>query len=636
MYKYFIYLFLFINILYAQNIDTLLQEYEYNTKKSLKTVDEKLGHVTIYSQKDLKLMQYTTLADLLKELPLTNLNKNKYGVSSLSISGTKTDVSGFFRFFINDHEVSSSYTQSPSNSWIELPLDFIDYIEVYRGNSSFALGSENGIFFIRIYTKKPFQENASQIATTVASHGTNSQSVTHSETFQSGWSYLSYFNKTKVKDSNTYKGNRVGNDADQRYFYLNIQKNNTDINFGYTDLSKENYLGLALDANSDNGEIDSKDYFIDIKNYFLDDKSIKVQISYDNNDIKINEQDSGGLALIPVLDFTNLGGTIPKESYHDSSVSKFNTLITKTISHNKNNFLIGANFQDKKYTTHKNTIVNFANVTSDVGQYTSFDREKTLSLLLQDDYKVNEELLLVANGKFDKFKRNGNLDDFSDEQYRIGAIYTPFNNFGLKAFYTETYITPTFYNVDYADKNNDKMKSQQYKYYAIKGVYAKDNSKFSLLYSHINIENFIYYTPVGFINVDYKVNTEGLIFDYSYEFSQDNKIQLNYYITKLSRNFTNSYKGGYVKYMGKYQSFEYFTSLIYRNSYRFLDAYGDKSFNFNIGATYNISKDSSISLKAENLLDKSTQLLFQEGFNGANFALDDYQRKVTLSMKWVF
>ena len=80
MYKYILFIFfIYINFMYAQNIDTLLQEYESSNKKSLKTVDEKLGNVTIYSQEELKRMQYTTLSDILKVFPINNFNTYKQG-----------------------------------------------------------------------------------------------------------------------------------------------------------------------------------------------------------------------------------------------------------------------------------------------------------------------------------------------------------------------------------------------------------------------------------------------------------------------------------------------------------------------------------------------------------------------------
>jgi iron complex outermembrane receptor protein len=183
------------------------------------------------------------------------------------------------------------------------------------------------------------------------------------------------------------------------------------------------------------------------------------------------------------------------------------------------------------------------------------------------------------------------------------------------------------------------MKNQEYKYYSVEGVYADEKSRFSILYTNIKIENFIYFSPVGFINIDdHTIKTQNWIFDYTYELSAKHKLQLNYYTTSLSETLNNSSKGGYIKFIGEFDKFDYFTSLIYRNGYSFTTVNVPNSYNFNLGTTYHFSKDISISLKGENLLNKSTKSLYKDGLfdNGTNFALEDYQREVTLSMKWVF
>ncbi len=642
MYKYILFIFFIcINFMYAQNIDTLLQEYESSTKKSLKTVDEKLGNVTIYSQEELKRMQYTTLSDILKEFPINNFNTNKLGVSNLSLSGSKTDVSGFFRLFINDHEVSSIYMQSPSFSWINLPLDFVDYIEVYRGNSSFALGSDAGIFFIRVYTKNPLKENGSQIVGTIASHGTNSKSISHADVLSNGWSYLAYFNNSKVHEKQNYKTQQLHNNSSRNYFYFNGQKESSSVNFGYTDLEKDNYTGFALDVVPDDGKIKSKNYFFDITSYFLDDKSLKLNLSYDFNELQYEERNSAGLEIIPALNMASLGTTIPKEYYQNTQFKKYSGLLSKSFSIRGNNFLIGTSIQNKKYKTKQNTTVNFLNTTTEIGAFNGFDTETISSLFIQDDYKLHDDLLVIGNAKVDKYKRNGGLEDFNTEHYRIGAIYSPLEHFGLKSFVTKTSLAPSFYNIDYSDITNPNrlnLKNQEYKYYTIEGVYADEKSRLSILYNDVKIENFIYYTPVGFTNInDHTIKTKNWIFDYTYELSLNHKLELNYFTTKLSETLNNSNKGGYIKFTGEYDKLDYFTSLIYKNAYRFTTVNVKDSYNLNLGFTYHLSKHQSISLKGENLLDKSTKSLYKEGlFTGTPFALEDYQREVTLSMKWVF
>jgi iron complex outermembrane receptor protein len=88
--------FLLFTFTFSDTLDNLLHKYDKNSKESLKTVDEKLGHVFIYSQKTIQQMQYHNLNDILKELPLLNLNKNKFGTDSLSVAGSKTNISGFY------------------------------------------------------------------------------------------------------------------------------------------------------------------------------------------------------------------------------------------------------------------------------------------------------------------------------------------------------------------------------------------------------------------------------------------------------------------------------------------------------------------------------------------------------------
>lgn len=613
MRKIFLLFIISYTALFSTNLDYLLEEYATVNEKSLKTVDEKLGHVLIYSQKDIKLMQYHKLNDILKELPLLNLNKNRYGLSSLSLAGTKTTVSGFFRLFINDHEVSSIYNQSAAVSWGELPLDFIDYVEIYYGESSFAFGNETGIYFIRLYTKKGVKENGNEINLKGSSKGSSSESFTNSRTFENGWSYLFYGNNQKVKETRTYKSNKLLNNSTRRYLYLDLSNENTDINMAYSDLKKDMYMGMSHDAVPDDGEMITKDFFVDVTKYFLDDKSLKTNISYDVNNLDNKEINQEGMSFFPIRRV--------KEVDKDLKFTKVKASVTKTFEYKDNNFLAGVSASEKKYTKGKNT-------------NSDFDKETINSLVFQDDYKLTDNLILIGNAKFDTYKRAGFLEDFSEELYRIGAIYTPFENFGLKTFYTKTYLPPSFFDIEFAflDKNLD---IQKYKFYTVEAVYTTQNSKIGVIYHDVKIDDFIYLEPtIGFMNIDHTIETTGYIFSYEYLFEDANKIQLNYYTTTLSETLNNSSKGGYLKYMGEYGKFEYFTSVIYKNAYSYKDIKVDASYDLSLGVAYNINKNLKVSLKGENLLDNSTESLYSD--SGKDFAFDDYERSATLSLKWIF
>ena len=623
---------IFYSLGFSSSLDNLLQEYNTNTEKSLKTVDEKLGHVIIYSQKEIQLMQYHKLNDILKELPLLNLNTNRFGQSSLSLAGTKSTVSGFFRFFINDHEISSIYDQSPSLTWGNLPLDFIEHIEIYYGESSFSLGNETGIYFIRLYTKNASKENGTELNFINTSTNSNSQSITDSKIFENGWSYLLYLNKSKVKDSDTYE-----NDKDRRYIFLDInnEETNTKINLGYTDIKKDNYMGISMDNTPDEGEIKSKNFYIDLTQYFLKDNSIKTKVSIDVNETEYSEENSTGMLLVPTLNLQNVSLSLPKTYDEKLKLKKFNAYISKTYKYKNNNFLAALNISKKEYDVIDRNAVNFANQDLNV-DYNDFNEEQITSFIFHDDYKINQNFFLVANAKFDDYKRNSFLSNTSEELYRVGFIYTPFKNFGLKSFYSKTYLPPSFYNVDYADKKYPDIKTQKYDIFTMEGVYTTDRSKFSAIYHKTKIDDFIYSTPIGFINIDHTIETSGIVYTYEYQFDKENKLKLNYFTTKSSENINNSNKGGLIKYMGEYNKFEYFTSLIYRNSYQYNTTEVDASYDFNLGVSYNYSRNLKISLKGENLLDKGSKSLYSEGLQAGTFALEDAERVISLSIKWVF
>lgn len=251
-----------VNLLLADSLDSLLQEYKTTSDNSLQTVNEKIGHVVIYSQKEIQLMHYIKLNDILKELPLFNINTNQFGLTNYSLTGSKTTTSGFFRFFINDHEISSGYDQSTSLSWGDLPLDFVDHVEIYYGESSFSFGNETGIYFVRIYTKSALKENSSEINSWITSKGSNAQSFTNSASFENGWSYLMFLNQEKVKQTTLYNTQKLNSNGTKHYGYMDVSNETTKINMGYTDVSKNNYAGLAFDATPDSGESLSKDFFI--------------------------------------------------------------------------------------------------------------------------------------------------------------------------------------------------------------------------------------------------------------------------------------------------------------------------------------------------------------------------------------
>ncbi len=626
------------HIVWAESLDALLEEYQNTSEKSLQTVDEKMGHVVVYSQKDIRRMQYNSLDDILKELPRMNLSKNRYGVNTPTLSGTNTGVTGFFRVFINNHEVSSVHTQTSTITWGDIPLNFVDYVEVYYGDSSFALGNETGIYFIRIYTKKANKTNGGEIVYQTTDNGSNSQSVLHSQTLPKDWSYFFFASRNTFNQDTNIGTQGVNNDMQRQYAFLDLSNESTTINLGYSDVQKESYFGMSKDLKSDDGEIKSKDLYVNLTKYFLEDHSLKLNASYDINTRFYKESNAEGLAIVPIrkpqIPVYNI-------SYYteDLELEKTKLYLSKTLEFGNHNLLAGLDYSKKTYKVKNREYTETFTPTSttthySIGHFYDYDEENTYSALLQDQYQAFDELYFIGNVKVDKYERKGVIKDSTENLFRIGFIYTPMNNFGLKGFYNKTYLPPTFYNVDFFEQAGNEVKSQKYRFYTLEGVYTTNNTKTSLQYNHVQIDDFFYFTPVGFRNIDYRIKTNGFIFDYEYQFENNDKFHLNYFTTRLNQTATNSDEGGYIKYMGEYQNFEYFGSMIYRNSYYFGDLKVSSSVDFSLGASYYLTKDVSLSLKGENLFNKSTQSVFSN--NGSDIGLRDRDRSLSLSMKWVF
>ena len=294
-------LLLINSLVFAESLDNLLEEYKISSDLSNKTLDEKVGHLTVYTQQQLQQMQYNKLSDILKELPILNLNNNRYGVKNLSIAGFNSPISTSIRVFINDHEVSSVHTLSPFLVWDSLPLDFINHIEIYTGDSSFSLGNEPGTTFVRVYTKSPSQENGNQLTISSSTNNEKYFGVSHSEILENKWSFLVYAGIQDGNDSKTYKNTTLHNDATRKYLYSTIQKDNAKIDLAYAELYKDNFVGLSRDATPNEGDIVSKDYFISYSNTYLRDNSLKTVFSIDINERDYRHYVANAPKIKPIL-----------------------------------------------------------------------------------------------------------------------------------------------------------------------------------------------------------------------------------------------------------------------------------------------------------------------------------------------
>jgi hypothetical protein len=613
--KFIIILLLCINLIHANNLQSLLDEYKNNSDLSNNTIDENIGHLTIFTQDQLKKMQYNKLSDILKELRFLNLNNNRFGTKNLSNAGFKTSISTSVKLFINNHEVSSIYTLSPFATWDDLPLDFISHIEVYNGNSSFSVGNEPGVNYIKIYTKSPYRLNATKLETSFSNNKNRSLGITQSTTLDNNWAYLFYSGIQKKFYKKTYNNQALYNNSTKRYLYLTLQKENQEIDLAYADILKDNFIGYSIDSTPNDGELKARDYYISYTNLLLNDKSLKTSLSIDVNERKYFEENVEGI-LFP---------TLPIYYAENFKFEKYNAYIAKDFESKNNKLLVALNANIKKKTKDNST------------EYLSdFNKESVYSFIIEDKYKINDKVYLTANAKFDKYIKEDNMKNSSENILRIGSIYMPTQNLGFKFFLAKSYIPPTFFYVDFAKTNNKNLDSQKIKYASLESVYSKDNYKISAIVSKIKASDIIALDLNGFYNVPIEVDSISYTLNYDYTFDNKDTLQLNFYKANSSQAQNDSASGGYIKYMGKYKEFDYFTSLIYKKGYQINDFVVKSGYDLSLGSSYDITKNLTFSLKAENILNKSIKTLYSNYSNSSFFTLRDNDRTYTASIKWVF
>jgi iron complex outermembrane receptor protein len=638
--KNFLSLLLLNSLVFAESLDNLLEEYKISSDLSNKTIDEKIGHLTVYTQQQLQQMQYKKLSDVLKELTILNQNNNVYGVKNLGISGFNSPISTSIRIFINDHEVSSVHTLSPFLVWDSLPLDFINHIEIYTGDSSFSLGNEPGTTFIRVYTKSPSKENGNQLTLSSSTNNERYFGASHSEVLENRWSFLVYAGNQTVDDSKQSINGTLHNDSTRKYLYSTIQKDNAKIDLAYAELYKDNYIGLSRDSIPDNGNIESKDYFISYSNTYLRDDSLKTVFSIDINERNYLEKNAQGIILLPVIDqssITNMFNTIP--TYYDEKLrfEKYDTYISKSFSQKTNEVILASSVKHKKYILDDRTTISNTQTLEDE-KFSEFDTETLYSFMIEDKYKINEYLHLIGDAKFDKYQRNADLDDSIEHLYKLGLIFVPNDNLGFKLFASQSYMSPTFYYVDMASPSVDNLESQKINYYSLENAYTYNSNKFDLVFTNIQVDDMIYLSSNGFKNSDKEVEGNSVMFKYTYDFDLKNQFMFNVYTLNSNQVESNSSSGGTVKYMGSYDQFDYFTSLLYKEGYTFSNFEVKDGFDVNAGTTYNYNKNISFSLKGENLLNKSIKSLYADKTTSpfTYFSLRDDERAFLLSMKWLF
>ena len=186
---------------YAENIDSILQEYNQKNALSQKTIDENKGHLVLFTREKLEEMHAKTLKDVFKTTTMIYYHENRYALPDPLTSGAFEPYrSNFIRLYVDCVEITQGWMGSGFMFYGDVNIDFVDHIEFYYMTPSFETSVEPAYLTVFLYSKDPKRDSGGKLNFTGGSRGYNSQSVGYGEEKEK-FSYMINFSHADEKES---------------------------------------------------------------------------------------------------------------------------------------------------------------------------------------------------------------------------------------------------------------------------------------------------------------------------------------------------------------------------------------------------------------------------------------------------
>jgi len=249
--------------IWGQELAELIEKYEKAAELSRKTRKESLGHLILFTRKDLDRIQARRLSDVLKHLRLITISNNNFGILTLNDFGSYNQIPKNVRLYINDHEVSSLHTGSPFLVWENFSLDNVDHIEIYQSPGAIELGNDPATLIIKIYTRSPERENANAVNLKGSSRSGYDGNFYSAVEVSPDFSYL-FFVGTGRDGRKRFSlgGEEIRRDADYRYAFLGMYFENTTLELGYGFVRRGPFIGFASDGSAEAGYTEAQDGYL--------------------------------------------------------------------------------------------------------------------------------------------------------------------------------------------------------------------------------------------------------------------------------------------------------------------------------------------------------------------------------------
>ena len=574
---------------FGQQLDTLLKEYKDLSQLYRQTRQESEGHLIIITREDIKKFQYYTLSDLLRSLRYFSLQRNHYGEKILSYATIYPLENSTVRIFINNHEISAVFRKTALPLWADIPLDFVEHIEIYQGESAIKFNNEAAGTIIKIYTKKPERENGSKIRTSLTSKMGNLFS------FYTGWelpgdsAFSLFIGKSRYISQKYYNQNESTKlDENNYYGYVSFFIKDWFLESGLANKNSSRFRGDTITGFPLSSDFENSHGYLSLEKTISQELNLKIRLYADrisSDSIQIGRKTNPVIAVNPVE--TAIFWDRKVESYKvgadfNGEIKKFSNLFSYGGKVQKTGYRL-TDTRDSRVIKDKNS-------------------EHYKAVFIEDVYNIKPSIGIVGGLKFENMERRygKDIDTFL---WRIGIISLFSEKNYFKLFMSKYYTPPYFVEI----YTNPNLKKQKNRSVTAELSCRTKLGRFVFTGGYIKVSNSIMINPVTFryYNADHTLKYTFFSADYIKKIG--NLIfKADFFSVNLNKKDykTAPSKGGFLKIGYTKDLLSFYFELIYREGYRFGSKDIKSGYDLNGGIRAQISENSYIELKGYNLLNK--------------------------------
>ena len=602
----------------ASTVDELMDEFSEKNALSQSTIDKNKGHLLLYTRDTLERMHAKTLKDVLKTIPITQYNENRYGLPDpLSGGGVAPYSSNFVRVYVDGVEITQGWMGSGLIQYGDINIDFADHIEFYAIPPSFDTAVEPAYMTIFIYSKVPERDSGGQLSLIGGNRGSNTQTIGYGDK-EDTLSYMVNLSHSNMKRGKISNGTEtpLSRDFDRTQIFSYVKGENQVAHLQLISKKSDTLAGLSFDATPLLSEMDNLnlhlDYGVDLSEHW------KAQFAYDYLKTDLRQADD-----IPLL---IAGGLFTKTLFTTTKNSTYSGELTYKNIIGKHHISLGIKGRVKQLDSL---------VVKNLGEVPfAFDSESILSTFIQDQYELSDNELMTLGLKYSHIYRNGGVSDDDLTQIRLGYLY---NN---ETWSYKTYLFRNMFTIDPFSRYFSTTPNKAFEPQVTVGITQelayhneKNDARIMLFFikennNLIDIENIDKSTSlVSVVNYDYKIDADTKLnsqFSYVRYFGLENLGNVNAY-------------SSYVMFSNQYQDLSFYNGVVWNyDSVRNTNYYDWSS-----SVSWNINEDLTFTLKGENLFNKAqTYSIFrinpQTGSMMQPLSVTPIEQRVSIEMEYLF